>query len=63
MLTITVVKYKVCLKHTIDTMGSKSLFSSTSVQVISMAPGALGEQGVKRSSTITLGSSRAGPRT
>lgn len=47
----------------IDTMGSRKLFPSTSVKVIFMAPGAPGEQGVKRSSTITLGSSRDGPRT
>jgi hypothetical protein len=48
---------------TIVTTGSNNLFSSTCVQFLSVAPGASGEQGVNRSSIITLGSSLEGPRT
>ena len=48
---------------TIDTMGSSSLSPSTAVQFISIAPGAPGEHGVKRSSQITSGFDLDGPRT
>lgn len=48
---------------TMQTMGSNSLSLGTSIQVISMAAGSPGEQGVKRSSTITWLLLRDGPRT
>jgi len=43
------------------TTGSRSLLLGTSIQVISTAPGVPGEQGVNRSCSIMLGSSRPGP--
>jgi hypothetical protein len=43
------------------TTGSRSLLLGTSIQVISTAPGVPGEQGVSRSCSIILGSSRPGP--
>lgn len=46
-----------------QTIGSSSLSLGTSIQVISMAAGSPGEQGVKRSSTITWLLLRDGPRT
>lgn len=51
------------LDLTMQTIGSKSLSLGTSIQVISMAAGSPGEQGVKRSSTITWLLLRDGPRT
>lgn len=48
---------------TMQTMGSISLSLATSIQVISMAAGSPGEQGVRRSSTITWRLLREGPRT
>lgn len=48
---------------TMQTIGSKSLSLGTSIQVISMAAGSPGEQGVRRSSTITWLLLRDGPRT
>jgi hypothetical protein len=45
------------------TTGSRSLLLGTSIQVISTAPGVPGEQGVSRSCSIILGSSRPGPNT
>lgn len=53
----------VCVTLTMHTMGSSSLSLGTSIQVISMAAGSPGEQGVKRSSTITWLLLRDGPRT
>lgn len=48
---------------TIVTGGSKSFSPSTSIHVISKAPGSPGEQGVNRSSTICVLSRGEGPRT
>lgn len=48
---------------TMETMGSISLSLGTSIQVISVAPGSPGEHGVRRSSTMTPGVVREGPRT
>lgn len=45
------------------TTGSNSFSPGTSIHVISIALGSPGEQGVKRSSTIVLGSALEGPRT
>lgn len=50
-------------KLTMHTMGSRSLSLGTSIQVISMAAGSPGEQGVSRSSTIIELFVRDGPRT
>ena len=46
-----------------QTIGSSSLSLGTSIQVISIAAGSPGEQGVKRSSTIIWLLLRDGPRT
>ena len=46
-----------------DTIGSNNFSPGTFIQFISIAPGAPGEQGVNRSSTITSGSFLLGPRT
>lgn len=48
---------------TMETTGSKSLSPGTSIHVISTAPGSPGEQGVRRSFTMQLGSALEGPRT
>ena len=53
----------VLILPTIVTTGSNSLSPSTDVQLISIAPGAPGEHGVNKSSTMTLGSLRDGPLT
>lgn len=46
-----------------ETIGSKSFSPGTSIHVISLACGSPGEQGVRRSSTMTFGSLLDGPRT
>lgn len=48
---------------TMETTGSNSFSPGTFIHVISIALGSPGEQGVRRSSTVTLGSSLDGPRT
>ena len=46
-----------------DTIGSNNLSPGTSIQFISIAPGAPGEQGVNKSSTMTSWSFLLGPPT
>lgn len=60
---ITQTEPVIRLYLTMQTMGSSSLSLGTSIQVISMAAGSPGEQGVKRSSTITWLLLRDGPQT
>lgn len=49
--------------HTIDTAGTSNLSPGTFIHVISNAPGAPGEHGVTKSSTICVLSVGDGPRT